>query len=129
MISPDLNRNIKLSVKTAIGQLNFILKQVDNDQQAENVLIQFKAVQANLTKASFELLDDTYRKVLAEKISSAYQNCLGNCGNEGQIERLRKLFPDISLEDVPQKLKEAEEVEKKLQKNLSKNLDTPHPRG
>jgi len=127
MISSDLTRNIKVSVKTAIGQLNYILKQVDNEKQAENVLLQFKAVQAILTKTTFGLLDDTYRKALAEKISSAYQNCPGNCGNEKNIERLRKLFPDFDLEDVPEKLKEAEQVEKSLQKYLSKNLDTPHP--
>jgi len=127
MISSDLTRNIKVSVKTAIGQLNYILKQVDNEKQAENVLLQFKAVQAILTKTTFELLDDTYRKALAEKTSSAYQNCPGNCGNEKNIEQLRKLFPDFDLEDVPEKLKEAEQVEKSLQKYLSKNLDTPTP--
>lgn len=127
MITFDLTRNIKISIKTAVGQLNYILKQVDDEQQAENVLLQFKAVQAILTKTTFELLDDTYRKALAEKISTAYQNCPGNCGNEETINRLRKLFPDIVLENVPDKLKEAEQVEKKLQNYLSKNLDTPTP--
>lgn len=127
MISSDLTRNIKVSVKTAVGQLNYILKQVDNEQQAVNVLLQLKAVQAILSKTTYELLDDTYRKALAEKISSAYQNCPGNCGNEEIIERLRKLFPDFALEDVPEKLKEAQQVETSLQKYLSNNLDTPHP--
>ncbi|HET6244123.1 MAG: metal-sensing transcriptional repressor [Bacteroidetes bacterium] len=127
MISSDLTRNIKVSVKTAVGQLNYILKQVDNEQQAVNVLLQLKAVQAILSKTTYELLDDTYRKALAEKISSAYQNCPGNCGNEEIIERLRKLFPDFALEDVPEKLKEVQQVETSLQKYLSNNLDTPHP--
>ena len=128
MISADLTKNIKVSLKTAIGQLNYILKKVDDEQQTENVLLQLKAVQATLSKTSIELLDETYRKALAEKISSAHQNCPGNCGNEEIIERLRKLFPDFSLEDVLEKLQEAREVEKQLKKYLTKNnLDTPHP--
>lgn len=127
MISSDLTRNIKVSIKTAIGQLNYILKKVDDEQQTENVLLQLKAVQAMLSKTTFELLDDTYRKALAEKISSAYQNCPGNCGNEEIIERLRKLFPDFALEEVPEKLKDAQGVEERLKKYLKKNLDTPHP--
>ncbi|KHJ36542.1 hypothetical protein PBAC_32870 [Pedobacter glucosidilyticus] len=127
MISSDLTRNIKVSIKTVIGQLDYILKKVDDEQQTENVLLQLKAVQATLSKTTFELLDDTYRKALAEKISSAYQNCPGNCGNEEIIERLRKLFPDFALEEVPEKLKDAQEVEEKLKKYFKNNLDTPHP--
>lgn len=128
MISSDLTRDIKISIKTAIGQLNYILKQIDNEQEAENILLQFKAVQAILNKSTFELLDETYRKAMAEKISSAHQNCPGNCGNEQNIEQLRKLFPDLSMEDIPQKLKEAQKLENELKKHLSKNnLDTPLP--
>ena len=128
MISSDLTRDIKVSIKTAMGQLNYVLEQVDDEQQEGNILLQLKAVRAILDKAIFELLDDVYRKAMAEKISSAHQNCPGNCGDEDNIERLRRLFPEFSLEDVPQKLKEAEGVEIRLKKYLSeKNLDTPHP--
>ena len=119
MIPSDLTKNIKTSLSTAIGQLNYVLKKVDDEQQAENVLLQLKAVQATLSKTTFELLDETYRKALAEKISSAHQNCPGNCGNEEIIERLRKLFPDFALEDVISKLKEAQEVENQLNKYLT----------
>lgn len=127
MISSDLTRDIKISVKTAIGQLNYILKQVDNVQQAENILLQFKAVQAILSKTTFELLDETYRKTMAEKISSAHQNCPGNCGNEQTIERLRQLFPNFSMDEIPQKLKEVQQVDSELKKYLKNNLDTPLP--
>lgn len=124
----DLTRNIKVSLKTAIGQLNYILKKVDDEQQAENILLQLKAVQAMLNKTSYELLDDTYRKALAEKISYSFQQCPGNCGNEEVIERLRTLFPDISPEEVPNKLKEVQQMEKQLMEFLTKNnLETPPP--
>jgi DNA-binding FrmR family transcriptional regulator len=128
MMMTDLTRNIKVSLKTAIGQLNYILKKVDDEQQAENILLQLKAVQAMLNKTSYELLDDTYRKALAEKISYSFQQCPGNCGNEEVIERLRTLFPDISPEEVPNKLKEVQQMEKQLMEFLTKNnLETPPP--
>lgn len=127
MIPSDLTRNVKISIKTAIGQLNYVLNQVDNEKEVEKILFQIRAAQAIVNKIIFELLDDTYRKAMAEKISSAHQNCPGNCGNEDKIERLRKLFPDFSLEDVPHKLIEAVELEQKIIKFLTdENLDTPH---
>lgn len=119
MISSDLTRNIKVSLKTAVGQLNYILTKLDDENQTENVLLQLKAVQATLAKSTFGLLDETYRKALAEKISFAHQNCPGNCGNEETIEKLRKLFPDFALENVPGKLEEARKLEIQLQKFLS----------
>lgn len=81
-----------------------------------------------LAKTTYELLDDAYRKALAERISSAYQSCPGDCGNEETIEKLRKLFPELKLEEVPKKLREARMVEEELKKFLSERLDTPSPR-
>ena len=125
MISKDLTRNIKTSLKTAIGQLGYVEKNID-EGQAENILLQLKAVQAMLSKITFELLDETYRKALAEKIVANYEVCPGNCGNEKTIEQMLNLFPEIALEDIPQKLKEAHLIEQNLKKILlEKNLDTP----
>lgn len=126
MISQDLTKNIQHSLKTAIGQLGYVLKQIGDEQQSENILLQLKAIQAIIHKTSIELLEETYRKAIAEKISNAWQQCPGNCGNEQKIERLRKLFPDIKPAEVPQKLKEAEAIEKTLLKFLDKK-DLPTP--
>lgn len=128
MIPHDLTQSIKVSLKTATGQLGYILSKIDDVDQVENILLQLKAVQSMLTKTTYELLDDTYRKALAERISSAYQSCPGNCGNEETIEKLRKLFPELKLEEVPEKLREARMVEEELKKFLSERLDTPSPR-
>ena len=128
MIPHDLTQSIKVSLKTATGQLGYILSKIDDVDQVENILLQLKAVQSMLTKTTYELLDDTYRKALAERISSAYQSCPGNCGNEETIEKLRKLFPELRLEEVPEKLREARMVEEELKKFLSERLDTPSPR-
>ena len=128
MIPHDLTQSIKVSLKTATGQLGYILSKIDDVDQVENNLLQLKAVQSMLTKTTYELLDDTYRKALAERISSAYQSCPGDCGNEETIEKLRKLFPELKLEEVPKKLREARMVEEELKKFLSERLDTPSPR-
>ncbi|MBD3629898.1 metal-sensing transcriptional repressor [Cyclobacterium sp.] len=128
MIPSDLTQSIKVSLKTATGQLGYILSKIDDEDQVENILLQLKAVQSTLTKTTYELLDDTYRKALAERISLAYQNCPGNCGNEETIEKLRTLFPELKLEEVPEKLREARTVEEELKKFLSERLDTPSPR-
>uniref|UniRef100_UPI00404812E2 metal-sensing transcriptional repressor n=1 Tax=Roseivirga sp. TaxID=1964215 RepID=UPI00404812E2 len=127
MIPNDLTQSIKVSLKTATGQLGYILSKIDDVDQVENILLQLKAVQSMLTKTTYELLDDTYRKALAERISSAYQSCPGDCGNEETIEKLRTLFPELKLEEVPEKLREARMVEEELKKFLSERLDTPSP--
>lgn len=128
MIPHDLAQSIKVSLKTATGQLGYILSKIDDVDQVENILLQLKAVQSMLAKTTYELLDDAYRKALAERISSAYQSCPGDCGNEETIEKLRKLFPELKLEEVPKKLREARMVEEELKKFLSERLDTPSPR-
>ncbi len=128
MIATDLTKDVKTSLKTIIGQLNYVLGEVDNEQQAENLLLQLNAAQSTLKKTLFILLNDTYRKVLAQKISSAHQHCPGNCGQEENIEKLRQLFPELKLEEIPEKLAEAGAMEKKILNFLSeKNLDTPPP--
>lgn len=128
MIPNDLTQSIKVSLKTATGQLGYIISKIDDEDQVENILLQLKAVQSTLTKTTYELLDDTYRKALAERISSAYQSCPGDCGNEETIEKLRKLFPELKLEEVPKKLREARMVEEELKKFLSERLDISSPR-
>ncbi|GIL24013.1 MAG: hypothetical protein BroJett042_25260 [Bacteroidota bacterium] len=128
MIPHDLTQSIKVSLKTATGQLGYILSKIDDVDQVENILLQLKAVQSMLAKTTYELLDDAYRKALAERISSAYQSCPGDCGNEETIKKLRTLFPELKLEEVTEKLREARMVEEELKKFLSERLDTPSPR-
>ncbi|MFZ6010774.1 MAG: metal-sensing transcriptional repressor [Bacteroidota bacterium] len=127
MISKDLTKNFKDSIKGLSGHLKAIEKMVDSEFP-DRTLLQLRAVQAGLQKATLLLLDEVYRKALAEKISFSWQNCPGNCGYEQNIEQLRSLFPEIQLEEVPQKLKEATKIEGHLrEKILRKDLETPSP--
>lgn len=125
MISKDLTKDFKDSIRGLSGHLKAIEKMVD-DEFPDQTLVQLKAVQAGLQRATLMLLDEVYRKALAEKISFSWQNCPGNCGYERNIEQLRNLFPEIQLEEIPQKLKEAAEIERHLKENyLQKSLETP----
>lgn len=128
MISTDLIADFKTTLKTVIGQLEHINKSIGNTNNPEGLLLQLKAADALLSKATLMLLDDVYRKALAEKISFSHQNCPGNCGNEDQIERLRQMFPNMPLEQLPEKLMEADELMKKISKIISeKTWSTPPP--
>src|SRR5690606_10754041 len=110
----DLIRNIKTGLKSVIGQLKEITRMLDDGREPEQILIQFKAVQHAVNKSHFLLLDETYRKALAIKIVETVDACPGNCGNEGKIEYLRQQFPDLSLDDLSQKLKEISELRKRI---------------
>lgn len=118
MISTDLLREFKPALATSIGQLQAVLGSVHESSDPEKQLLQLKAAQALLAKCTLMLLDDVYRKAMAEKISYAYQHCTGSCGQEELIERLRVMFPAIPLEEVPLQLRQAQEVEQHLRKIL-----------
>ena len=126
MIAHDQTESVKFNLKTAKGQIESILKRINEPEQAQNVLFQIKAVQGLVNRAAIELLDDAYRKALAERVAEAADKCPGDCGQEESIAHLLKIFPEIKPEQIPIKLMEIEKMNKQLQKFLEKNnLDTP----
>lgn len=82
MISSDLLHEFKPALATAVGQLHAVFNSVNESSDPEKELVQLKAAQALVSKCTLMLLDDVYRKAMAEKISFAYQNCTGSCGQE-----------------------------------------------
>lgn len=114
MIPRDLSKDIKTRLKSINGQLSGLIKMLDDDTDPEKILIQFKAAQKGLDKAHFLLLDETYRKALAIKISETVEACPGNCGNEERIEFIRRKFPDLELDSLAQKMKEIDALKAKL---------------
>jgi len=84
------------------------------DTDPEKILIQFKAAQKALDKAYFLLLDETYRKALAIKISETVEACPGDCGNEDRIEFIRKHFPDLELDALTTQMKEIDALRKRI---------------
>ena len=91
----DLILDIKTRLKTLSGQINGIVKMLDEGEDPEQINIQFKSIDKGIQKAHYLLLDEVYRKTLAIKISETVEACPGNCGNEERIEFIRKQFPDL----------------------------------
>jgi len=114
MLPKDLTKDIKNRLQSIKGQLDGLVKMLDDEQDPEKILLQFKAANKGLEKAHFLLLDETYRKTLAIKISETVEACPGNCGNEDQIEFLRRQFPEIALKSLTDKMKEISKLKNQL---------------
>ena len=110
----DLVVDIKNRLKTLSGQINGIIKMLDEGKDPEQINIQFKSLDKGIQKAHFLLLDEVYRKALAIGIVKAEEACPGNCGNEDKIEALKNEFPNIALADLTEKLKEIIIIENRL---------------
>lgn len=121
MLQKDLTRDIKNRLNTIKGQLDGIIKMLDNDRDPEEVLVQFKAAGKALSTAQFLLLDETFRKSLAAKLSETMEACPGDCGQENTIELLRKQFPDLDHDELTTKMKEIQDVYDHMKANQQKN--------
>lgn len=114
MIPKDLTHDIKTRLQSIKGQIEGLIKMLDEDRNPEQILTQFKAVQHALDKTHYLLMDETYRKALAIKIVETVDACPGNCGNEDRIEYIRREFPDLALDELTRKLQEITELRKRL---------------
>jgi len=86
----DLVLDIKIRLKTLSGQLNGIVKILEENKGPEHLNIQFKSVDKGLQKAHYLLLDEVYRKDLAIGIVKTIYSCSGNCGNEEKNRLFKK---------------------------------------
>ena len=116
LLPTDLIRDIKSRLKTLSGQINGIVKMLDNGRDPEQINIQFKSIDHGVQKAHHLLLDEVYRKALAISIVNAVDSCPGNCGDEGRIDYLRREFPNLQLEELTERLKEIQAIEGRLRK-------------
>lgn len=121
MIPKDLTHDIIKRVNYIQGQLNGIAKMLDEGKNPDQILNQFKAAQKGLDKAHYLLLDEVYRKSLAIKIVEVADTCPGNCGNEDKIQFIKDQFPHLDLNDLTKKMKEINEIAKRLEEYHSEN--------
>ena len=122
MLPKDLTKDIKTRLLSIKGQVDGLIKMLDEGKDPEKILIQFKAAKSGLDKAHHLLLDEAFRKSLALKISETSDACPGNCGNEAQIEKLRQQFPAIKVDDLTEKMKEIARLKKHLDR-FNKNQE------
>ncbi len=116
--------DIKTRLKTLSGQINGIVKMLDEGKDPEQINIQFKSIDKGIQKTHYLLLDEVYRKALAIGIVKAVDSCPGNCGNEDKIEFLRQQFPSLKLDELTEKMFEISEIEKRLERYNAENNTT-----
>ena len=121
-LPPDLVLDITTRLRTLSGQINGIVKMLDDGKDPEQINIQFKSIDKGDQKAHYLLLDEVYRKALAIGIVKALDSCPGNCGNEDKIDYLKNEFPNLELSDLTDKLKEIQTIENRLKEYIQKKV-------
>ena len=112
------------------GQIEGIIKMLDEGKDPDQILNQFKAADQGLQKAHYLLMDEVFRKALALKLVKVMNACPGNCQDAEKIEYLKDQFPLLEFDELTSKIKEINAIDKRLtqhnEKKLKKDLeDTP----
>ncbi len=130
MLPKELTGDLVKRLSTIKGQIEGIIKMMDDDKSPDQILNQFKAADQGLQKAHHLLLDEVFRKSLALKLVQVMKACPGNCQDADKIEFMKEQFPTLKFDELTTKMKEINAIDKRLEKhnknNLNKDLeDTP----
>jgi DNA-binding FrmR family transcriptional regulator len=123
MLQSELTGDLKKRLSTIRGQIEGILKMMDNDTDLDKILVQFKAADQGLQKAHYLLMDEVFRKSLALKLVQVMNACPGNCQDAEKIEYMKEQFPMLEFDQLTTKIKEINAIDKRLEeynKNNSK---------
>ncbi len=130
MLPRDLTQDRKTRLATIRGQVDRLVKMLDNGEDPEKIITQFKAVDSGLNIAFHLLLDEVFRKALASKIVEVADACPGNCGNEEKIEFIRTQFPKLKFDEIVNKLKDITRIGDKVKEHnlkISEKKFGDHP--
>ena len=114
MLPKELTRDLKKRLAVMKGQIEGIVKMLDNDKDPDQILIQFKAADQALQNAHFLLLDEVFRKSLALQLVDVLNACPGNCQDAEKIEYLQKQFPKLQADELTSRMKEINEISERL---------------
>jgi len=130
MLQSELTGDLKKRLSTVKGQIEGIVRMLDQETEPDKILIQFKAADQGLQKAHYLLMDEVFRKNLALKLVQVMNACPGNCQDAEKIEYMKQQFPMLEFDQLTTQIKEVNAIDKRLEqhnKNISeKGLeDTP----
>lgn len=114
MLPTELTGDLKKRLNFIKGQIEGIVRMIDEGKDPDQILNQFKAADQGLQKAHFLLLDEVFRKSLALKLVEVMNACPGNCQDAQKIEFLQKQFPVLETTELTSKIKEINEISKRL---------------
>lgn len=122
MLPKDLTVDIKTRLTTIRGQVDGLVKMLDNEADPEKIVTQFKAVDSALDTAYNLLLDEVCRKALAMKIVEVVDACPGDCGNEEDIDFIKTQFPKFKLDEIIKRIKEITKIGERVEEHKKKNV-------
>ncbi len=130
MLQTELTADLKKRLARVKGQIEGIIKMLDEETDLDKILVQFKAADKGLQKAHYLLLDEVFRKSLALKLVQVVNACPGDCQDAEKIEYMKQQFPMLEFDQLTTQIKEISAIDKRLEqhnkKNLNKDLeDTP----
>ncbi len=126
----DLTGDLKKRLSTVKGQIEGIVKMLDEETNPDKIPVQFKAADKGLQKAHYLLMDEVFKKTLALKLVQVMNACPGNCQDAEKIEYMKQQFPIFEFDQLTTQIKEVNAIDKRLEKH-NKNIsekdlgDTP----
>ncbi len=121
MLPHELTGNLIKRLNSVKGQIEGIVKMLDDDREADQIIMQFKAADQALQKAHYMVLDEVFRKSLALKLVNVMNACPGNCQDADKIEFLKNQFPNLELDELSGKMKEINNITERLAKHNENN--------
>ena len=120
MLPKELTGDLVRRLSTIKGQIEGIIKMIDDDKSPDQILNQFKAADNGLQKAHHLLLDEVFRKSLALKLVQVMNACPGNCQDADKIEFMKEQFPMLKFDELTTKMKEISAIDKRLEEHNKK---------
>lgn len=114
MLPKELTNDLRKRLSFIKGQIEGISKMLDDESDADQILVQFKAADQALQNAHFLLLDEVFRKSLALQLVEVLNACPGSCQDAEKIEYLQKQFPRLQADELTSKMKEINEISERL---------------
>ncbi|MFA3781504.1 metal-sensing transcriptional repressor [Melioribacteraceae bacterium 4301-Me] len=108
------SKRLKKQLHIIKGQIEGIEKMIDDDRDAEEIYVQFKAIEANFQKTFHGILEDVLRKNLALKIVKMVNACPGNCPDAEKIKLVQNEFPKMEIKKVASIISEINKIEERL---------------
>lgn len=130
MLPKELTGDLVKRLNTVKGQIEAIVRMLDEETDPDKMLIQFKAADQGLQKAHYLMMDEVFRKSLALKLVQVMNACPGNCQDAEKIEYMKGQFPMLKFDQLTSQIKEVHAIDKRLEKH-NKNIsnkdleDTP----
>lgn len=121
MLPGELTSDIIKRLNFIKGQVEGIVRMLDENKDPDQISNQFKAADQALQKAHFLLLDEVFRKSLALNLVKVMNACPGNCPDAQKIELLKEQFPILQEGELTYKLKEINEIGERLAKYNQQN--------